>query len=67
VNIISQFGCPQGAFVKVNLSDAGGNPVDTGIDEIASLPAGQIGLEHGDTFQPTAASVRVYEIDCFNY
>jgi hypothetical protein len=67
VNIISEFGCPDGAFVKVNIYDAYGTLVDNGIDQIAFLPANQIGFAHGDTFQATAANFQITGIDCFDY
>jgi hypothetical protein len=67
VNVVSEFGCRDGAFVKVNLLDANHVIVDTGIDQIPSLPANQVGPEHSDTFNTSAVTVQISGIDCFDY
>ncbi len=66
VNIVSQYGCRDDAFVTVDILDQAGALVDTGIGEISALLPGQVMNAHGDTFATTAASFRVTEIDCFN-
>ena len=53
--------------MNVNFYDSSGLIIDAGIDEIAVLPAGQIGFEHGDTFATSAATYRISSIDCFDY
>lgn len=67
VNIVSEYGCRDGAFVYVNIYDANNLLVDTGIDEITTLAPGQVGLAEGDTFYPSASAFHVSKIDCFNF
>jgi hypothetical protein len=67
VNIVSQYGCRDDAFVSVNIYDSSGAVVDTGIDQIRALVAGQVATAHGDTFSASAASFRVSKVDCFDF
>jgi hypothetical protein len=67
VNIISEYGCRDGAFVNVTLSDSTGTVVDSGIDQIPVLPPNQVAFAHGDTFQQTATRVQITRVDCYDY
>jgi hypothetical protein len=67
VNVISQYGCREGAFVRVGMYDGYGTLVDSGINQIPFLPANQVGFAHGDTFQPTASKFQITSLDCFDY
>jgi hypothetical protein len=67
VNVISEFGCREGLFVRVGSYDANNVIVDSDIDQIPFLPANQIAFTHGDTFQPTATHYAITSIDCFDY
>jgi hypothetical protein len=67
VNIISEYGCRDGAFVNVAIYDSNSIIVDNGIDQIPPLPANQVAFAHGDTFQPTATKVQITRVDCYDY
>ena len=67
VNIVSEFGCRDGAFTKVNIYDSNNVIVDTGIDQVSVLPPNQIALTHGDTFDTSAVKFQVSGIDCFDF
>jgi len=53
--------------VKVNMYDASNTIVDSGIDEVPVLPANQVALTEGDTFNLSATTFRISGIDCFDY
>jgi hypothetical protein len=67
VDVATKSGCPQGAFVQVEILDSNGIVIDDGIDSIIPLPEGGVGSAHGDTFSSDAASFRVTKISCFSY
>lgn len=67
VNLVSAYGCRDGAFVNVDLYDSNGSVIDKGIDQISFLAPSQIGFAHGDTFQPSAVRFQITNIDCFDF
>jgi hypothetical protein len=67
VNVVSEYGCRNGAFVNVDLYDSNGTQVDKGIDQITVLGPSEVELVHGDTFQPSAVKFQITNVDCFNF
>jgi hypothetical protein len=65
-NVYTTIGCHSGLFVDVDITDANGSLVDTGIDEAPVDLPNQVVLLQGSSFSPSAAQFRVTEINCFN-
>jgi hypothetical protein len=66
VNVISQYGCRDGLFVRTTSYDSSGVIVDSGIAEIGYLLPDTIAFAQGDTFSTAAATYRVTGLDCYD-